>query len=145
MLAAADLKLKTDIKLLKERESAKKAAVDEVLERMRREERNKLRRADKKRQDEEQELQRRLKNAQESRMQNIVKNTERKKEKMKAVEEYKHRVAEEEQDLIRKKLEEHDHKLQQSRERYRECMTLRVARAKERNHSVNEKLSMFRT
>lgn len=64
----------------------------------------KLRNADKRRQEEENELQRRIKMAQDSRMSSILKNTERKKEKMKAVEEFKQRMQEEEKERIREKL-----------------------------------------
>lgn len=71
VLAAADLKLKTDVKVLKEREAAKKAAVDEILNQKRREERIKLKMADKNRAQEDAELERRMKQAQENRLKDI--------------------------------------------------------------------------
>ena len=66
-------------------------------------------------------------------MATIMKNAEKKAEKILKVEDYKRRMQSEERQRIKERLEMHDIKLARSTQRNRECMTLRAESLRRRN------------
>lgn len=86
-----------------------------------------------------------IEEAKNGKMASIMKNAERKAEKILKVEEFKRRMQSEERQRIKEKLELHDLKIAHSTQRNREYLTLRAETVRRRNVSNNEKLMNFRT
>lgn len=86
-----------------------------------------------------------IEEAKSGKMESIMKNAEKKAEKILRVEEFKRRLQSEERQRIKEKLEMHDLKIAHSTQRNREYLSLRAESLRRRNVSNNEKLVSFRT
>ena len=96
VLAAAELKVKTDVEVLKKREQEKRDAVNETLEGIRKKERLKQKKADKDRLEEDKNREKKLSEVRQQRMATILKFQADKKQKQEKVAEFKKRMQEEE-------------------------------------------------
>lgn len=100
VLNNAQLKLKTDVEILRKREEEKRAAVEDRIKNQRRAERIAFRKADQRRIENDEERKRRLEEVQKNRMDFIKKNADKAKEKMGKVEEFRSRLVSEERQKI---------------------------------------------
>ena len=145
VLAAAQLKLKTDVKMLRERKKEKRDKVDEAQDEQRRKLLRDQKLADRRRAEEDKKRKQQIEEQKAGKMASIMKNAEKKAEKILKVEDFKRKLQSEERERIKEKLEMYDMKQARSTQRNRECMTLRAETVRRRNQSNNEKMSMFRT
>ena len=111
MLAAAELKVKTDVETLKKREQEKRDAVNEALETIRKRERLMQRKDDRDRAEEDKNREKKLAEVRKERMNTIIKFQKSKKEKQEKVAEFKKRMQEEEAERIKERLVHHDSKI----------------------------------
>lgn len=145
VLAAAQLKVKTDVKKLREKVKEKRDKVDEAQNQQKRKMRRDQIMKDRQREQEDKKRKEMIEEAKNGKMASIMKNAEKKAEKILKVEEFKRRMQSEERQRIKEKLELHDLKIAHSTQRNREYLTVRAETVRRRNVSNNEKLMNFRT